>query len=76
MPDATMIPLTDLLGGRVFVNAANITYVAPCRNEIDSSMGALIHFVGGHSINVKESPDTVLQKEALRKRNDVTLVSA
>ena len=35
-------------------------------------MGALIHFVGGHSIYVKESPDVVLQKEALRKRNDVT----
>jgi hypothetical protein len=56
-----MIPLKTSPRETVFVNPANITYVTTRPNS-HPSMGALVHFVGGHILTVTDPPDVVVRK--------------
>ena len=61
---ATLIRLTELHGKRILVNLGNVTYMAPSprETETDGAVGTWIHFVGGETDDVIESPDVVMEK--------------
>ena len=57
-----LIMLTQLHGKRIFVNPRNVTYMAPSPRAADGGMGTWIHFVGGETVDVMESPDVVMEQ--------------